>query len=94
VDVRFAGQCFAGGLSVATRHGVADEQNAGQFGIVLHEVPSGGLSRDLPTLVQRQVETSELILEHTFPRLLIGWQLSDKLLVTVVNQSVCFCLLW
>ena len=77
MNVRFARQCVAGGLGVATRHGVADEQDTGQFGIVLHEVPGGGLPRDFPALVQRQVKATELILEDPFPRLLIGWQLGD-----------------
>jgi len=93
VNVRFARQCFAGGLGVATRHRVADEQNARQLRVVLHEVPGGGLPRDFPAFVQRQVKTSELILEHPFPRLLIGWQLGDKRLITLLNEGVCFSLL-
>jgi hypothetical protein len=51
------------------------------------------LPRNFPALVQRQVKTSELILKDPFPRLLIGWQLSDKRLITLLNEGICFSLL-
>ncbi len=88
VDVGFAGEGLAHGGGVAARHGVADQQDAGQVGIVLDEVPGVGLAGDFLALVDGQVEAAEVFLQGTFPGLLISGELGDEGLVGVVGGLV------
>lgn len=67
------------GLIVEDR--VANEQDARQCRGVLNEGPAIGFASDFSTLVDQQLEATQVFLEPFFPGLLLGSQSGDEGLV-------------
>ncbi len=88
VDVRLACQRLSGRRRVADRHGIPNQQHAGQLRVVFHVSPVVCNAIDSLALVDRQFVAAEVRLQDALPCLLLGRQLGDECLVLLFRLRI------